>query len=88
MAYNLIRGRLLALLDEGKDDRGIVFESNLGSWRGLEIAPEPIMPEEPLPPTEYYNHIVFVKNMSETVTVNGVDYQAMHRNAIVAVIPD
>lgn len=86
MAYKLIQGGLLILLDNGKDDRGTVFESNLGSWRGLEISPEPTEPGIPPSPVEHYNHIVFVKNMSETVTIDGTDYQAMHSNAIVGVI--
>lgn len=86
MAYNLMVGRLIVLLDAGKDNRGIVFQSNLSGYRGLEVPREPHQEGEPIPPVEYYDHIMFVKNMSETVTINGIDYQVMHYNAIVGVI--
>lgn len=88
MAYELIRGRLLVLLDEGKDDRGTIFQSSLNGYPGLVFSQEPENPEDPQPPHESYNHVVFVKNMSETVAIDGVDYQAMHRNALVGVITD
>jgi len=87
--YNLMPGRVLVLLDDGKDDRGTIFQSNLMGYRGLEIPREPpAEPEDPPNPVEYYDHVVFVKNMSETVTIDEVEYQAMHRNALVAVIPE
>ena len=87
--YKLMEGRLLVLLDEGKDDRGVIFQSELVGYRGLEmprIPPEDL--DDPWPPIEYYDHVVFVKNMSETVTIDEVEYQAMHRNALVGVLID
>jgi hypothetical protein len=83
----LLIGRLLVLLDPGKDDRGTVFMSNLGDWRGLQ-KPYPPTPngEEPAS-KEYYDHVIFIKSMSETITHGGVDYQAMTTDAILGVIP-
>lgn len=87
MATKLVSGRVLVLLDQGKDDRGVIFQSNLDGYIGLAIPREPpVDPDDPMSPLEFYDHVIFVKNMSETVTIGGVDYQAMHRNAIIAVI--
>ncbi len=86
MVIELMKGRLLVLLDEGKDDRGVVFQSNLGGYCGLVVPGDP--PEDPMPPAESYSHIIFVKEMATEVEIDDVSYQAMHRNAIVGVIPD
>ena len=88
MAFNLIRGRLLILPDTGKDDRGVIYKSNLGGWRCLEISPEPTEPGEFSPQIENYNHIIFIKEMATEIEIDGVTYLAMHRNAIVGILTD
>lgn len=89
MSIELMKGRLLVLLDDGEDDRGVIFQSNLGGYSGLVVPRElPEDPEDPIPPIEQYNHIIFVKEMATEIEVDGVAYQAIHRDAIVAVITD
>ena len=89
----LLSGRLLAILDEGKDNIGRVAQHNYLGYRSMIIPKELVQatPDEETPPTPedvYYDHIIFVKEMSDEVEIDGVTYTGMHRNAIIAVIPD
>jgi len=81
MAYHLLPYRVLVLPDAGKTDTGEVVEGEPPfSW-------EPVTP--PIPPIfgetaekTYHTHVVFCENMAHPVTQGGVDYYAMHRDAI------
>ena len=51
--------------------------------------PEPCEPgEEVVPEYEYYDHVVFVKEMSDEVEIDRTSYVGMSTDAIIAVIPD
>lgn len=43
---------------------------------------------QPVPEMQWYDHIVFVKEMSDEVEIGGVSYVGMSVDAILAVIPD
>lgn len=89
----LLTGRLLVTLDEGKENIGTVVRHNyLGNTEMMvpRVVPE-VMPGEEPPPTPesaYYDHIVFVKEMSDEVEIEGVTYIGMSLDAVIAVIPD
>lgn len=89
----IVHGRLLVTLDEGKDNVGRIIDSRCQGESRLMIprTPEEVQPgEEPqsVPEMEHYDHIVFVKEMSDEVEVDGVTYVGMSTDAILAVIPD
>ena len=87
----LLSGRLLVTLDEGKNNIGKVTQDNLNSFLRIpRKVVETISGEEatPVAPEEYYDHIIFVKEMSDEVEIDGVTYLGMHRDAIIAVITD
>lgn len=71
--------RILVLLDEDSQTTGVVsHRSSQGG--GLFIgAYNPIVESA---------HVLFVKEMATEVKVDGVEYMAMHINAIVGVIPE
>ncbi len=43
---------------------------------------------EPPPERQRYDHIVFVREMSDEVEIDEVTYRAMSVDAVLAVIPD
>lgn len=89
MAFNLISDALLVLVDEGEDDRGIIYAHNLTS--GIlslpRTTPPPLEPT-PISEAEFHSHIVFAKDMATEVEINNVSYQAMNINAVVGYITD
>ncbi len=89
----LVYGRVLVTLDEGKQNIGrIVQHTCMGESRLMVPRVEPDVPNgeepQPIPEIEYYDHVVFVKEMSDQVIVDGMDYIGMSIDAIIAVIPD
>lgn len=75
--------RILVLPDEGSDTTGIIFRRStmggghfvVGSGGGLGGENE-------------YDHVLFAEYMATEVEMNGVEYLAMHTNAVVGLIPD
>ncbi len=89
----LLSGRLLVTLDEGKENVGVIFRHECQGDRSLmiprEVVDVPVGAESPpVAPEQYYNHIIFVKEMSDEVDVDGVTYIGMNREAIIALITD
>jgi len=87
----IVSGRLLVTLDEDKNNIGRIIESNCKSESRLMTPSESIydpLDETPTQPIEYYDHIVFVKEMSDEVEIDDVSYVGMSVDAILAVIPD
>lgn len=89
----LVSGRMLVTLDEGEQNIGKIVQHTCQGEARLMIAPErqEVPPgEEPSPiaEIEYYDHIVFVKEMSDEVDIDSVTYLAMSVDAILAVIPE
>lgn len=89
----LVSGRVLVTLDDGEQNIGRIVQHTCEGESRLMITPEPQeVPngEEPPPVAEIgrYDHIVFVKEMSDEVEIDGVTYIAMSADAILAVIPD
>jgi len=80
--------RFLVLLDEGSNCTGIIQSKSAQGYRRFIIPQEPVDPSQPSPTVQEYDHVLFVKEMAETVEVNGVAYIAIHGNAIVGLIPD
>ena len=89
----IVHGRLLVILDEGKHNIGRIVSSHCQGEPRLMIPriPEAVPPgQEPqtVPEMEHYDHIVFVKEMSDEVEIDSVTYLGMSVDAILAVIPD
>ncbi len=85
----IVSGRLLVTLDAGKENVGRIIQHKCNAEARLMVLPAPPVPEgEPTPAIAYYDHIVFVKEMSDEVEVGGVPYIGMSVDAILAVIPD
>lgn len=89
----IVQGRLLVTLDEGKTNIGRIVHSHCQGESRLMIprVPEGVQPGEdpqPVPEMEWYTHIVFVKEMSDEVEIDGVSYIGMSTGAVLAVIPD
>ena len=89
----IVQDRLLVTLDEGKLNVGRIVQSLCQGEARLMIprVPEVIQPGEdaqPVPEMQWYDHIVFVKEMSDEVEIDGVSYVGMSVDAIIAVIPD
>lgn len=90
---SLLSGRILVTLDVGKNNVGRIVQSNCSGFSGLMIprVPVEILPGEeapPIPEQEYYDHIIFVGEMSDEVEIDNVSYFGMKTDAILAVIPD
>lgn len=89
----LLSGRLLVTLDDGKENVGVIFRHECQGDRSL-MVPRPVVDvpvggeAPPVPEQEYYDHIIFVKEMSDEVEVDGVTYIGMNRDAIIAVVTD
>ena len=93
MEPQIVTGRLLVTLDRGKDNVGRVIESRCQGESRLMIprVPEVVQPGEdpqPVPEMQWYDHIIFVKEMSDEVEIDGESYIGMSVDAILAVIPD
>lgn len=89
----LLSGRLLVTLDEGKENVGVIVQHECQGDRSLMVPREvvevpPGSEAPPVPEQEYYNHIIFTKEMSSEVEIDGVTYIGMSREAIIAVIVD
>ena len=74
---------ILVLPDDGSETTGTIFKTS-GMGGGVFISPLIQMQEAPIP----HRHILFVKEMSTEVEVDGVEYLAMHETAVVGLIPD
>ena len=85
----LVTGRLLVTLDAGSQNVGRIIQHRCEGESRLMILPAPpVPPGDPIPDIERYDHIVFVREMSGNVTINGVTYRGMSCDAVIAVIPD
>lgn len=83
----LVSGRIRVMLDEDKENVGRIVQHTCKGEARLMIIPE----QQEVPPVaeiEYYDHIVFVKEMSDEIEIDGVTYLGMSVDAIIAVIPD
>ena len=81
-------GRCLIRVDEDSNTTGVIFKVSESGFRRL-VEGQPI-PENgtPQPSAIPYAHVLFIKESSTEVEVNGVEYLAMHQNNIVGLIPD
>ena len=89
----LVHERVLVTLDEGKQNIGRIVQHTCQGESRLMIprVPQDVQPGEdpgPMPEMQRYDHIVFVKEMSDEVEIDGVTYVGMSVAAIIAVIPD
>ena len=89
----IVYGRLLVTLDDGKNNVGRIAQHLCHDEARLRIpkVPEVIEPGEdpqPVPEFEYYDHIVFAQEMSGEVEIDDVSYVGMTIDAVLAVIPD
>ncbi len=84
----IVTGRVLVTLDDGKDNVGRIVQHTCQSESRLMIPFGEIPEGEPPPERQRYDHIVFVKEMSDEVEIAGVPYVGMSVDAILAVIPD
>lgn len=79
--------RCLVLPDS--DSTGVLFKvSERGFRRLVESPPMPQDPNEPQGPAIPYTRVLFVKENTAEVIVDGVEYLAMHQDNIVGLIPD
>ncbi len=84
----LVSGRVLVALDAGKVNIGRIVQHTCEGESRLMI-PYGENPEgDPPPERQRYDHIVFVREMSDEVEIDEVTYRAMSVDAIFAVIPD
>lgn len=84
----IVTGRVLVTLDDGEQNVGrIVQHTCIGESR-LMIPYGEIPEGEPPPERQRYDHIVFVREMSDEVEIDEVTYRAMSVDAVLAVIPD
>ena len=89
MALTLLPFRVLVTLDEGKTNMGVIVEHNLMSYPGLITQPEPPEdPEEPMSEPVIHNHIAFLENGAEEVTIGGDSFVVMHMHNILAYLED
>lgn len=86
--YHLMRGRLIVLPDAGSDTTGVVIESNLGTYRGLYMPREspPSDPNDQWPFRIPNLHVVFIKEMTAEIEIDGTVHKVMNMDAIVALI--
>lgn len=89
----LLSGRLLVTLDEGKNNIGRIVQHKCEGDPNLKIPREVVVvpPDEEPPPVleqEWYDHVIFVKEMTSEVEIDGVTYVGMKADAIIAVITD
>ena len=91
--FNLLQDRVRVLADEGSDTVGVIVENKLQGYGGLTNHIASLPPENPedppieIPPT-VHNHIVFTKEMTAEVEIDGVSYLVMTVGAIVGYITD
>ena len=83
---HLLPFRVLVLVDEDSDTTGVIFQSNLRGYTGLIDNVTPENPEDPPEEPVVYDHIVFAKEGTVEVEIDGVTYLAMHLNSIVGYI--
>ena len=84
----IVTGRVLVTLDDGKDNVGRIVQHTCQGESRLMIPYGEIPEGEPPPERQRYDHIVFVREMSDEVEIDEVTYRAMSAYAILAVIPD
>ena len=70
--------RILVLLDEQSEATGIIFRKSAQGGGTFKGSSDPEITSD---------HILFVPEMSTVVEVDGQEYQAMHANAVVGIIP-
>ena len=74
---------ILVLPDDGSETTGTIFKT---SAMGGGIFISPLVQMQEVPAT--HHHVLFVKEMSTEVNVNGIEYLAMHESAVVGLIPN
>ncbi len=84
----LVSGRVLVALDAGKVNIGRIVQHTCEGESRLMIPYGEIPEGDPSPERQRYDHIVFIKEMSDEVEIDGVTYLGMSVDAILAVIPD
>lgn len=84
----LVSGRVLVTLDEGKQNVGRIIQHTCEGESRLMIPYDEPPEGEPLPERQRYDHVVFAREMSGNVTISGVTYRGMSCDAIIAIIPD
>lgn len=84
----IVTGRVLVTLDDGKDNVGRIVQHTCQGESRLMIPYGEIPEGEPPPERQRYDHIVFVREMSDEVEIDEVTYRAMSVDAVLAVIPD
>lgn len=67
--------RILVLLDDASESTGIIFRRSPKGGGHFTIG------------NDVSDHVLFAPEMSTVVEVDGQEYQAMHANAVVGVIP-
>lgn len=67
--------RILVLLDEQSETTGVIFRRSPKGGGHFTIG------------NEESDHVLFVPEMSTVVEIDGQEYQAMHTNAVVGIIP-
>lgn len=77
LPYNTI----LVLPDDGSETTGVIFRRSPMGGGVFKVAFGGIGGSE-----IEYEHILFVKEMATEVEVDGVEYMAMHENAVVGLI--
>ena len=89
MAFTLLPFRVRVTLDEGKTNMGVVVEHNLLGYPGLTSPAEPPEnPEEEAGDPIFHDHIAFLENGAEEVTIDGDSFVVMHMHNILAYITD
>ena len=75
---------ILVLPDEGdKPTTGTIFRRSTMGGGHFRVGSGGGLGEE-----SEYNHVIFVREMATEVEVDGIEYMAMHQNAVVGLISD
>ena len=70
--------RILVLLDTGSESTGVIFQRSARGGGFFKGGSDPEIESA---------HVLFCKEMAVPVEIDGVEYLAMHANAIVGLIP-
>ena len=70
--------RILVLLDEGSITTGVIFRRSAQGGGFFKGSSDPEIES---------NHVLFNKEMATPVEIDGIEYWAMHVNAVVGIIP-
>ena len=84
----LLPYRLIVLPSNGVGNTGHITEENLRGYPCLLDHPSPEDPDDPPIPPVVHDHIVFCKELSTEVEIEGVTHRVMHIHAVLAIIED